>query len=70
MTWLHAPIEVAPPAVPSVVVLSDDSPAVLPEPVARSLEGVGWELRRLPGVHHDMHLEAPDRVFELVADVL
>jgi hypothetical protein len=24
----------------------------------------------LPGVHHDMHLEAPDRVFELVADVL
>ena len=66
----HAPIEVAPPAVPSVVVLSDDSPAVLPEPVARSLEGVGWELRRLPGVHHDMHLEAPDRVFELVADAL
>jgi len=66
----HAPVEVAPPAVPSVVVLSDDSPAVLPEPVARSLEGVGWELRRLPGVHHDMHLEAPDRVFELVGDVL
>jgi len=66
----HAPIEAAPPAVPSVVVLSDDSPAVLPDPVAHLFEGVGWELRRLPGVHHDMHLEAPDRVFALVADVL
>jgi pimeloyl-ACP methyl ester carboxylesterase len=66
----HSPIEVAPPAVPSVVVLSDDSPAVLPDPVAHSLEGVGWELRRLTGVHHDMQLEAPGRTFALIADVL
>jgi hypothetical protein len=66
----HSPVAVAPPAVPSVVVLSDDSPAVLPDPVARSLEGVGWELRRLAGVHHDMQLEAPDRTYALIADVL
>jgi pimeloyl-ACP methyl ester carboxylesterase len=66
----HSPIEVAPPAVPSVVVLSDDSPAVLPDPVARALEAVGWTVRRLPGVHHDMQLEAPDRTFEVIADLL
>jgi hypothetical protein len=66
----HSPVAVAPPSVPSIVVLSDDSPAVLPDPVARSLEGVGWELRRLAGVHHDMQLEAPDRTYALIADVL
>jgi pimeloyl-ACP methyl ester carboxylesterase len=66
----HAPVDVAPPAVPSLVVLSDDSPAVLPDDVVRALEGVGWETRRLTGVHHDMQLEAPDRTFELIADVL
>ncbi|NIJ06301.1 alpha/beta fold hydrolase [Frigoribacterium faeni] len=66
----HSPVEVAPPAVPSTIVLSDDSPAVLPDPVARSLEAVGWEVRRLAGVHHDMHLEAPDRVSELVAALI
>jgi pimeloyl-ACP methyl ester carboxylesterase len=66
----HSPLAVAPPAVPSIIVLSDDSPAVLPDPVARALEGVGWTVRRLSGVHHDMHLEAPDRTFEVIADLL
>ena len=66
----HHPVAVEPPAVPSTLVLSDDSPAVLPEAVVARLEQQGWAVRRLPGVHHDMQLEAPDRTFGLVADLL
>lgn len=64
------PIEVGPPAVPSVVVLSDESPAVLPDAVAAALEAEGWQVSRLRGLHHDMHLEAPDRVAELLTGLL
>ncbi len=66
----HNPVTVGPPVVPSTVVLSDDSPAVLPDDLAARLEAEGWDIRRLPGVHHDMHLEDPDRTFALIADVL
>lgn len=64
------PVAVEAPAVPSTIVLSDDSPSVLPDALATRLESVGWELRRLLGVHHDMHLEAPDRTYEVVRDLL
>jgi pimeloyl-ACP methyl ester carboxylesterase len=64
------PVAVAAPEAPSVVVLSDDSPAVRPEARGARLEAEGWEARRLPGVHHDMHLEAPDRTVELLARLL
>jgi pimeloyl-ACP methyl ester carboxylesterase len=64
------PVVVAPPEVPSTIVLSDDSPSVLPDALATRLESAGWEVRRLPGVHHDMHLEAPDRTYETVRDLL
>lgn len=64
------PIAIAPPDVPSTVVLSDESPAVLPDSMAAALEREGWTIRRLAGVHHDMHLEDPDRTFAAVADVL
>ncbi|WP_072314148.1 alpha/beta fold hydrolase [Agrococcus sp. Marseille-P2731] len=64
------PISVAPPAVPSTIVLSDESPAVLPNALATRLEQQGWDIRRIDGVGHDMHLEAPDRVLEAIIDVL
>ena len=52
---------------PSTIVLSDESPAVLSDAMAADLEREGWQIRRLRGVHHDMHLESPDRTF--AADV-
>lgn len=64
------PVAIAPPAAPSTIVLSDESPAVLPDAMADALEREGWEIRRLPGVHHDMQLEDPERTFEVIADVL
>ncbi|MDO9380367.1 MAG: alpha/beta hydrolase [Nocardioidaceae bacterium] len=63
------PVAAAPPVVPSTIVLSDDSSAVLPDDLAARLAQLGWDVRRLPGVHHDMHLEAPDRTFDLLADL-
>ncbi|RUR00989.1 alpha/beta fold hydrolase [Labedella endophytica] len=64
------PVPVAPPVVPSTIVLSDDSPAVLPDVYASKLEAAGWEVRRIPGVHHDMHLEDPGRTAEMILDLL
>ncbi|QHC69280.1 alpha/beta hydrolase [Rathayibacter sp. VKM Ac-2801] len=64
------PIPVEAPAVPSTIVLSDQSPAVLPDALAARLEQRGWQVRRLPGVHHDMQLEDPDRTFAAIEDVL
>lgn len=64
------PVMVAPPDVLSTIVLSDDSPAVLPDDLAAALEREGWDIRRLAGVHHDMHLEDPERTYAAIADVL
>lgn len=64
------PVAVAAPAVPSTIVLSDDSPAVLPDAFATRLENAGWQIRRLPGLHHDMHLEDADRTFDTIVDLL
>ena len=64
------PVAIAPPAVPSTIVLSDDAPAVLPDTMAAALEREGWQIRRLAGIHHDMHLEDPGRTLEVIDDVL
>ncbi|PPI06473.1 alpha/beta fold hydrolase [Rathayibacter sp. AY1B8] len=64
------PVPVEAPAVPSTIVLSDQSPAVLPDALAARLEQRGWQVRRLSGVHHDMQLEDPERTFAAIADVL
>jgi len=64
------PLAVGAPDVPSTIVLSDESPSVLPADLASGLEKAGWDIRRLAGVHHDMQLEDPDRTFEVVRDVL
>jgi pimeloyl-ACP methyl ester carboxylesterase len=64
------PVPAEAPAVPSTIVLSDQSAAVLPDPLARQLEQQGWQVRRIPGVRHDMQLEDPLRTFAAVEDVL
>lgn len=64
------PVAIAPPDVPSTIVLSDDAPAVLPDDMAAALDGEGWQIRRLTGIHHDMHLEDADRTFAVIEDVL
>lgn len=64
------PVVAEPPAVPSTIVLSDQSAAVLPDPLAERLEQLGWQVRRVAGVQHDMQLEDPDRTFAAVEDVL
>ena len=66
----HHRAPVAPPAVPSTIVLSDDSPAVLPDATADRLSDLGWEVRRLPGVGHDFWLEDADRTLDAVRDLL
>jgi pimeloyl-ACP methyl ester carboxylesterase len=66
----HAPAPIAAPAVPSTIVLSDDSPAVVPEAVVVRLEALGWEVRRLPGVGHDFWLEDAEATFASVRDLL
>jgi len=64
------PVSAEAPAVPSTIVLSDQSAAVLPDDLAGRLEQQGWQVRRIQGVHHDMQLEDPDRTFAAVEDVL
>lgn len=64
------PVAIAVPEVPSTIVLSDESPAVLPDAMADALEREGWKIRRIAGIHHDMQLEDPDRTFEAIADIL
>lgn len=64
------PLASTPPAVPSTVILSDDSAAVLPDRLAADLATAGWSIRRLSGLHHDMHLEDPERTSALVDEVL
>lgn len=64
------PVPAAAPEVPSTIVLSDQSGAVLPDDLAERLEQQGWDVRRIRGVRHDMQLEDPDRTFAAVQDVL
>jgi pimeloyl-ACP methyl ester carboxylesterase len=64
------PVPAEPPAIPSTIVLSDDSPAVLPEAIVPAFEAAGWDVRRISGIHHDMQIEDPDRVFAALRDVL
>jgi len=64
------PVPALAPSIPSTIVLSDDSPAVIRENEVASYTSTGWDVRRLPGIHHDMQIEDPERVFELIRDVL
>lgn len=66
----HEPAPVAAPAVPSTIVLSDDSRAVLPDATVARLEALGWEVRRVSGVGHDFWLQDAERTYASVRDVL
>ena len=66
----HHPAPVAAPAVPSTILLSDDSAAVLPDATAERLADLGWQVRRLPGVGHEFWLEDADLTVGAVRDLL
>lgn len=66
----HSPAPIAPPAVPSTVVLSDDSRAVLPDEAAARLAALGWDVRRVAGIGHDFWLQDADRTWAAVRDLL
>ena len=63
------PFVVAPPAVPSTLLLAEKSFAV-PPPVAEALRAAGWDVRVKPGAVHDLHLQDPRGVIDLLDDVL
>jgi pimeloyl-ACP methyl ester carboxylesterase len=64
------PTAIAPPAVPSVIILSDDSPAVLAGDAPAAFERAGWEIRRVSGIGHDFWLEDPDRTWAAISDLV
>ncbi len=63
------PATVAQPEVPSTIVLSAQSKAVLPDAVASELAGLGWDVRRLDGIRHDMQLQDPAATFAIARDI-
>ena len=63
------PFVVGPPAVPSTLLLAEKSFAV-PPPVAEALRAAGWDVRVKPGAVHDLHLQDPRGVVDLLDDVL
>jgi pimeloyl-ACP methyl ester carboxylesterase len=66
----HAdPFVVAPPAVPSTLLIADKGFAVPPR-AAAALTEAGWDVRVKPGAVHDLHLQDPRGVVELLEDVL
>ncbi|GAA1863626.1 hypothetical protein GCM10009836_49980 [Pseudonocardia ailaonensis] len=64
----HHPFAAAPPAVPSTVVLSADGSQVVPDALATELEGLGWEIRRVPTVHHEFWVEDFDATWDAIQD--
>ncbi|WP_299052758.1 alpha/beta fold hydrolase [uncultured Nocardioides sp.] len=66
----HHPASVAAPVVPSTLLLSDDAPAVVADKTVTRLAALGWRVRRLPGIGHDLWLEDLGRTWDAVRDVL
>lgn len=66
----HHPVIAGAPAVPSTVLLTGQSTAVLSDALASELETHGWDIRRLPGTRHDVQLQDPARTYAALADVL
>ena len=63
------PFPIAPPAVPSTLLLADKGFCV-PEPVAARLRSAGWDIRVKPGAVHDLHLQDPRGCIAMLDDVL
>lgn len=63
------PFPVAPPAVPSTLLLVEHS-IVVPDKMADGLRAAGWDVRIKPGAVHDMQLQDPRGVVAMLDDVL
>ncbi|MGH3263313.1 MAG: alpha/beta fold hydrolase [Trebonia sp.] len=63
------PYVIAPPAVPSTLLLAEKSFAVPPR-TAEALRELGWDVRVKPGAAHDLHVQDPRGVVDLLADIL
>ena len=63
------PFPSGPPPVPSTLVLAGPSFAVRAE-FAEKLRASGWDIRVMPGVGHDLHIEDPAGLAAILADVL
>jgi pimeloyl-ACP methyl ester carboxylesterase len=63
------PFPVAPPAVPSTLILADRSFCVS-RTMAQELRAAGWDVRVKPGAEHDLHLQDPRGVIAMLDDVL
>jgi len=63
------PVPIAPPVVPSTVLLSHRSPLV-PARYAEQLRGVGWDIHTLDRAKHDMYLLEPARTLDALDDFL
>ena len=63
------PFPVAPPAVPSTLVIADKSFCVSGK-MAAGLRAAGWDVRVKPGAEHDLHLQDPRGVIAMLDDVL
>lgn len=57
------------PAVPSTLVLAEKS-IVVPRRQAAEFASLGWDVRTLAGSPHDMHIQQPARLAEILDDVL
>jgi pimeloyl-ACP methyl ester carboxylesterase len=66
---LAHPFPVAPPSVPSTIVLADPSTAT-PPAFAAALREQGWDVRVIPGGGHDLHQEDPEGLARVLRDVL
>jgi pimeloyl-ACP methyl ester carboxylesterase len=62
------PYVLAPPAVPSTLLLAEKSFAVPPH-TAAALDQLGWDVRVKPGAVHDLHVQDPEGVVDLLAEV-
>ena len=63
------PFPIAPPPVPSTLVLAENS-IVVPRTMADGLRAAGWDIRVKPGAVHDLHLQDPAGVIAMLHDVL
>lgn len=63
------PFPVAPPPVPSTLLLAENS-IVVPRKMADALGAAGWDVRVMPGVVHDLHLQDPRGAVAMLHDLL
>ncbi len=68
-TGRREPFRIVPPAVPSTLLLAENS-FVVSAKMAHGLRQAGWDVRTKPGAEHDLHLQDPRGVIAMLDDVL